>query len=104
MDKKTFILFTCILTVFFSKAQPGKESWHWYFGVKCSLDFSSGAPVSGISSSLLNASDGCASISDANTGKYLFSLKGSSVTNKNLLQMSNGTSLDGSNLTNNGLN
>jgi hypothetical protein len=52
------------------KAQPGKESWNWEFDFYCSLNFSSGIPVSG--TSVINTQEGSASISDKSTGQLLF--------------------------------
>ncbi|HKC67656.1 MAG TPA: hypothetical protein VKG26_05460, partial [Bacteroidia bacterium] len=71
MVKKLFILFIILLVQVCTKAQPGKEAWHWYFGQSSTLDFSSGMPVAGIGQ--LSTIEGSASISDENTGQYLFS-------------------------------
>jgi len=76
-----------------TKAQPGKEAWHWYFGSRCTMDFSSGIPIPGIGPSLFFAIETCASISDANTGQYLFSVGYNKVFNKNDVVMYNGANL-----------
>ena len=78
-----------------AKAQLGKESWHWQFGFHSALDFSSGTPVA--SSSAMNALEGCASISDSNTGALLFYTDGDTVWDKNNNIMPNGTGLIGGN-------
>ena len=77
------------------KAQPGREAWHWQFGAKCALDFSSGSPVVG--SSPLATGEGSASISDANSGQLLFYTEGDTVWDRNNNVMPNGTGLIGGN-------
>ena len=88
----------CTLLMFFLgtrmvNAQLGKESWHWQFGDSCALDFSSGTPVAGKSS--INTLEGCASISDPNTGQLLFYTDGTSVWDRNNNQMPNGFGMMG---------
>ena len=73
------------------RAQVGKEAWHWQFGQNCALDFSSGIPVAGVSK--INVLEGCASISDRNTGQLLFYTDGDSVWDKNNNRMPNGIGL-----------
>ena len=91
MRKLLYIAFI----VFYSqvKAQPGKEAWHWYFGNNCKIDFSTGIPVPGIGPSALTSYDECSSISDANTGQYLFSVGYNKAFNKNDVVMYNGAGL-----------
>ena len=72
MKKLLGIFFIFLWAV--THAQPGKEAWTWCFGGKARLDFSSGSPVSGYGPTLLNTFEGSASISDPNTGQYLFSV------------------------------
>lgn len=80
-----------------AKAQPGKEAWHWRFGSKCGMEFSSGTPLqeTGLPVSW-QFPYSAASISDANTGQYLFSTNGIKVFNKNNTVMYNGFSMPGS--------
>ncbi|MBI3579131.1 MAG: hypothetical protein HY089_06960, partial [Ignavibacteriales bacterium] len=79
-----------------TKAQPGKEAWHWQFGNLCSLDFSSGSPNAGTNSFF--DYNGCASVSDPNTGQLLFYASGTTAFNKNGNPMWNGNNLKGSSL------
>jgi gliding motility-associated-like protein len=93
MKYATYILL-CFLIFNISRAQPGKEAWHWQFGVKCALDFSSGVPVAG--TSVINTLEGSASVSDPNTGQLLFYTDGETVYDRNNNQMPNGFGLKGS--------
>lgn len=87
-------LLICMLLVGFCvKAQLGKEAWHWQFGYKAALDFSSGTPV--LDTSLIHTDQGCASISDKNTGQLLFYTDGDSVWNRNDQLMPHGSGLLG---------
>jgi gliding motility-associated-like protein len=90
-SKKYFILFICILSINTAKAQLGKEAWHWDFGHNCSIDFSSGIPIVGSDS--IDASEGCASMSDSYSGQKLFYTDGISVWDKNNHRMPNGYGL-----------
>ncbi len=78
-----------LLFAFTTKAQPGKEAWHWNFGYHASLDFSSGTPVVGTCS--IDSKDGGASVSDATTGALLFYTDGDTVRDKNNNVMTGGT-------------
>jgi gliding motility-associated-like protein len=93
---KKVIFITCLSSVLVSTAQPGKEAWHWRFGARCGLDFSSGVPVpeTGLSS-LYQTSYGTASVSDPLTGQYLFSTNGIKIFNKNNAVMYNGYNIAG---------
>jgi len=91
--KKYFIFLTFILSINIAKAQLGKEAWHWQFGDSCALDFSSGVPVAGKSS--INTKEGCASISDPNTGALLFYTDGTKAWDRNNNQMPNGFGMIG---------
>ena len=88
-------LFTAIVLIFFflsTKAQ--KETWHWYFGNKAGIDFSSGFAVADTNGKM-NGYEGCSTISDS-TGNLLFYTNGLTVWNKNHQIMDNGTLLFGS--------
>jgi len=91
--KKYFIFLSFILSLNLAQAQLGKEAWHWQFGDSCALDFSSGVPVAGKSS--INTNEGCASISDPNTGVLLFYTDGTKAWDKNNNQMPNGFGMIG---------
>lgn len=93
MKKKTFILLLLSMFYITTKAQPGKEAWHWQFGDGVALDFSSGAPVVG--SSAIFQFEGSASVSDPNTGQLLFYTDGISAWDKNNNVMPNGFGLLG---------
>ena len=70
------------------------EGWHWYFGDHAGLDFTSGSPVVDLNSAMYT-DEGCASISDA-SGLLQFYTDGTSVYNRNHVQMVNGNNLNGS--------
>jgi len=70
-----------------------KRTWHWYFGDKAGLDFSSGNPVA-VTNGQMSAVDGTVSISDT-SGNLLFYSNGYSVWNRNHQIMPNGTGLVG---------
>jgi gliding motility-associated-like protein len=93
MKKRVFVLLAILFLFSIAKAQLGKEAWHWQFGDGAALDFSSGTPVVGTSA--IYTREGCASISDANTGNLLFYTDGTYVYNKNNAQMPNGYGLYG---------
>jgi gliding motility-associated-like protein len=93
ISKKYFVLFCFLLSLNLAKAQLGKEAWHWQFGDSCSLDFSSGTPIAGKSS--INTKEGCASISDPNTGQLLFYTDGTRAWDRNNNQMPNGVGMIG---------
>src|ERR1039458_6071077 len=69
-----------------------KRTYHWYFGSKAGLDFSSGSLIAVTNGQLV--SDNSASISDT-AGHLLFYTDGISVWNKNHQLMPNGTGLNG---------
>src|ERR1035437_9930612 len=93
MHKLLYIAFIVFLQN--TKAQPGKEAWHWYFGDICKIDFSSGLAVGGMGIPTGNWSGGCASVSDINTGQYLFTVGGTHIYNKNNVVMYNGYNILG---------
>ncbi|MBK9729779.1 MAG: T9SS type A sorting domain-containing protein [Chitinophagaceae bacterium] len=71
-----------------------KEANTWYFGNYAGIDFNSGTAVS-ITNGLMSAFEGCATISDKNTGAILIYTNGSVVWNSNHQVMANGTGLTG---------
>ncbi|HEX7413820.1 MAG TPA: T9SS type A sorting domain-containing protein [Bacteroidia bacterium] len=89
--KKIILVLLSTIFALQGKAQLGKEAWHWNFGQNCSLDFSSGTPNAGTSK--INVHEGCASISDPNTGQLLFYTDGDTVWDKNNNIMPNGFDL-----------
>ena len=70
-----------------------KEGNIWYFGSRAGLDFNSGSPVA-LTNGTLSTFEGCSSISD-NMGNLLFYTDGTTVRNKNHVQMPNGFGLLG---------
>lgn len=100
MKKISFLILSTVLffTPLFWKGAGGeamaqKEANIWYFGNQGGLDFNSGTPVA-LTDGLMNTSEGCASIADAN-GKLLFYTNGDSIWNKQHQLMNNGTGLSG---------
>ena len=92
MKKKLFV-FSIIVFPLFLSAQ--KEFNIWYFGDHAGLDFSSGNPVA-LTNGQLSTVEGCATVSDKNSGTLLFYTDGVTVWNKNHAQMPNGFDLKGS--------
>ena len=70
-----------------------KETWHWYFGNKAGIDFSSGSPIADTNGKMV-AEEGVSSISDT-AGNLLFYTNGINVWNKTHSIMDNGTGLMG---------
>jgi len=99
--KKYVVLLVVLLTVNLSKAQLGKEAWHWHFGWNASLDFTHAnattKPATGHCA--INTNEGSASVSDPNTGQLLFYTDGAFVWDKNNNQMPNGYGLLGDGFT-----
>lgn len=73
-----------------------KEAWHWTFGNFAHIEFSSGSPANATNSQIQTL-EGCATMSDKNTGSMLFYTDGSTVWNQNNVIMTNGTGLQGNN-------
>lgn len=71
-----------------------KEADFWYFGYNAGLDFSSPNPVT-VSNSAMQTVEGCATISDKNTGQLLFYTNGVSVWDNTHITMPNGAGLWG---------
>ena len=86
-------IFTLFFLFIFLNLQAQKETWHWYFGSKAGIDFSSGVPVAD-TSSMMGAPEGVSSISDS-AGNLLFYTNGLKVWNKIHQVMENGDSLMG---------
>jgi hypothetical protein len=91
--KRYSVFFIFLLSLNLAKAQLGKEAWHWTFGDSCAIDFSTGTPVTGTCS--IKTTEGCASISDQNTGQLLFYTDGTKAWDKNNNQMPNGFGMIG---------
>ncbi len=92
MSKRHFtILLIQILLAFSLQAQ--KETWHWYFGDKAGIDFSSGFPIADTTGNIF-ALEGVSSISDP-YGNLLFYTNGINVYNKNHVVMEGGDWLMG---------
>jgi DNA-binding beta-propeller fold protein YncE len=85
-----FFLFA---NISFAQNPDIKRTYHWYFGNKAGIDFSSGSPVA-VTNSAMNSIEGCASISDT-AGNLLFYTDGDTVYDKNHQIMPNGTGLMG---------
>jgi len=94
MRLRISIILICFVN-FFNTSFAQQELMKWYFGEYCSLDFSSGSPLT-FGTSSMNKDEGCASISDAN-GNLLFYTSGIQVWNRNHQQMPNGFGLNGHN-------
>jgi len=88
-----FVFIYCNENVFSQTNPDLKRTWHWYFGDKAGLDFSSGSPVA-VTNGQMSAVDGTVSLSDT-SGNFLFYSDGFSVWNRNHQIMPNGTGLVG---------
>jgi gliding motility-associated-like protein len=71
-----------------------KQSNYWYFGRRAGINFNSGSPEA-VTDGSINTREGCATISDANTGALLFYTDGVKVYNRNHQVMPNGFGLSG---------
>jgi gliding motility-associated-like protein len=90
MDFKKLILF---LLIFFDLAAYSQQNNNWYFGAQAGLNFSGAVPTT-LSNGVMNAPEGCSSISDK-SGNLLFYTNGVTVYNRNHQTMLNGTGLLG---------
>lgn len=91
---KIVIIFTLLFnSLTYSQSANLKRTYHWYFGEKCGIDFSSGTAIAD-TNGVLNTLEGCASISDTN-GNLLFYTDGINVWDSTHSQMSNGFGLHG---------
>jgi len=86
--KRYFMFCVFVLNINLAQAQLGKEAWHWQFGERCALDFSTVNLTVGTDS--IFTLEGSASISDSNTGQLLFYTDGTTVWDKNNHRMPNG--------------
>ncbi|MEW6469602.1 MAG: gliding motility-associated C-terminal domain-containing protein [Bacteroidota bacterium] len=91
MRKRVIIIISSLLYALSGMAQ--NETKRWYFGRNVGLDFTGGPPVVTTTSSM-NTTEGCTSISDA-SGNLLFYTLGDTVWNANHQMMPNGDSLLG---------
>lgn len=91
MKMKTSLLILCFSPLI---AWAQNQNNNWYFGNEAAIDFSSGTPVS-ITTSALVSIEGCASVSDPNTGSLLFYTNGLQIWNANNAPMPNGNGLLG---------
>nr|MBK9652196.1 T9SS type A sorting domain-containing protein [Bacteroidota bacterium] len=96
--KATHAMVILMTILFLNEAQAQKETWNWYFGNQCALNWSTGVPVA-MTNSAMNQYEGSASISDAN-GNLLFYTDGISAWNTNHITMPNGTGMMGNFSTN----
>ncbi len=85
------ILFLCFHT---HCTYAQHEADNWYFGHYAGLSFKSGSPVA-LSDGQLNANEGCATVSDKETGELLFYTNGVTIWNSKHEIMTNGTGLKG---------
>lgn len=89
--KKLYFLFTLLLLSLSAHSQG--EANIWYFGGNAGLDFNSGNPIA-LTDGQLDTKEGCATISDSD-GNLLFYTDGSTIWNRNHIEMLNGTGLNG---------
>ena len=76
------------------KMYSQNEFMNWYFGGGAGLNFSVSPPATINNNNIMNATEGCACISDSN-GNLLFYTNGATVATKNHTIMSNGNGLNG---------
>lgn len=88
-----FIGILCVLIPLASLAQLDKAASNWHFGKGASVNFISSIPAAGTSA--ISTTEGCASISDPNTGQLLFYTNGDTVWDRTNGPMPNGTGLIG---------
>jgi len=93
--KKLLLIIAALLTAQHTFAQPSqiKRTWHWYFGNRAGIDFSSGTAVADTNGALIT-SEGCAAISDT-AGNLQFYSDGRTVWNRLHQIMPNGTGIMG---------
>jgi len=90
---KTKLLLLLLLTLQF-KAFAQKEATNWYFGDKAGLNFSKGY-AEALADGAMQQIEGCATISDPETGRLLFYTDGITVWNRQHQIMPNGSGLLG---------
>lgn len=84
----------CMMVPMFSAFAQPLSTWNWYFGQRAGITFRGGS-IEAISDGQLNTSEGCASVSDPNSGELLFYTDGVTVWNRLHDVMPNGTDLFG---------
>jgi len=82
-------IFICSLYFISPILYAQREATHWFFGSQAGLYFNSNGP-SPIYGSAMHTQDGCATMSDKQTGELLFYTNGRNVWNRNNLLMPNG--------------
>lgn len=90
---KTIVTGFILSLIMVLNLQAQKETWHWYFGDRAGMDFSSGAPVAD-TNGIVYALEGVSSISDS-YGNLLFYTNGINVYNHNHNVMDGGDWLMG---------
>jgi hypothetical protein len=91
---KISLLYVMLVIMASGLLQAQHEADNWYFGEKAAITFKNGSPVEVFDSQMF-ASEGCATMSDKNTGKLLFYTNGEKVWNSKHQIMKNGTDLKG---------
>ncbi len=89
--KKRFILGICLLA---NVAFAQKQGNFWYFGRGAGIDFNTGVAMAKTDGKI-NTREGCATLSDANTGELLFYTDGVRVLNRDHQVMPNSFGLTG---------
>jgi gliding motility-associated-like protein len=89
--KKLLLIGLCLLA-HASFAQ--KQANHWYFGRRAGINFNTGT-AEAITDGAITTREGCATLSDANTGDLLFYTDGVKIYNRAHLVMPNGSGLSG---------
>ncbi len=89
--RKICILFALIYSI----GIHAQHEWDtWYFGARAGLNFSTDIPTI-LNGGKINTKEGCSSISDKETGEFLFYSDGITVWNRNHQVMQNGSGLKG---------
>ena len=88
----SFLIINFSLSIAFAQNPEVKRTWHWYFGEKNGIDFSSGVPAT--TTTPLSHEESNASISDTD-GNLLFYTNGETIFNANHQPMLNGSGLLG---------
>lgn len=89
MNKYLYLAICFVISI---KANAQKQNLNWYFGNKAGISFTNGTP-NPISNSQMVCIEGCASVSDPNTGVLLFYSDGIQVWDVNGNIMPNGSGL-----------
>lgn len=91
--KKQLLLYACLF-VFHLHSHAQKEALNWYFGDRAGLSFSKGY-AQALTDGAMQAVEGCAAMSDPQTGELLFYTNGIQVWNRQHQVMPNGSGLLG---------